>query len=102
MIGTIVLNLINLNLATIVNKVARLFLHKIKFKLVRYSFRVFYESSLKKSVEELLNILAGKIVGYPFASSQIVKTELSKVELPIFYKGLNKWLDNGEGFFETF
>ncbi|ARK21881.1 hypothetical protein [Sporosarcina ureae] len=59
-------------------------------------------SQLRSYVEELLNKLAEKIVGQPFSSSQMAKVELSKVDPPIFYKELNEWLDNGQGFFETF
>ncbi|GCD12767.1 hypothetical protein Ctaglu_43900 [Clostridium tagluense] len=59
-------------------------------------------SQLRSYVEELLNKLAKKITGNTPASSQEAKITLSKCEPPIFYKQLNEWLDNGQGFFETF
>lgn len=59
-------------------------------------------SQLRSYVEELLNKLAEKITGTPYTSSQMAKIALSNTNPPIFYKGLNEWLDNGQGFFETF
>lgn len=59
-------------------------------------------SQLRSYVEELLNKLAEKITGNIPNSSQEAKTALSKSTPPIFYKELNEWLDNGQGYFETF
>ncbi|QCJ40830.1 hypothetical protein FAY30_02295 [Bacillus sp. S3] len=53
-------------------------------------------------MEELLNKIAEKITGNTFTSSQNAKIALSKCNPPIFYKQLNEWLDNGQGYFETF
>lgn len=59
-------------------------------------------SQLRSYVEELLNKLAEKITGITPDSSQAAKIALSKSTPPIFYKELNEWLDNGQGYFETF
>lgn len=59
-------------------------------------------SQLRSYVEELLNKLAEKITGTAPVSSQDAKITLAKCNPPIFYKQLNEWLDNGQGFFETF
>lgn len=59
-------------------------------------------SQLRSYVEELLNKLSEKITGTAPASSQDAKIALAKCNPPIFYKQLNEWLDNGQGFFETF
>lgn len=59
-------------------------------------------SQLRSYVEELLNRLAEKITGNTPNSSQDAKIALSKSTPPIFYKELNEWLDNGQGYFETF
>lgn len=59
-------------------------------------------SQLRSYTEELMNKIAEKITGTTFDSSQAAKIALSKVTPPIFYKGLNEWLDNGQGYFETF
>lgn len=59
-------------------------------------------SQLRSYVEELLNKLAEKITGNSPVNSQDAKITLSKCDPPIFYKPLNEWLDNGQGFFETF
>lgn len=59
-------------------------------------------SQLRSYVEELLNKIAERITGNTYTSSQEAKTSLSKCNPPIFYKELNEWLDNGQGFFETF
>lgn len=59
-------------------------------------------SQLRSYVEELLNKIAEKITGNTFADSHNAKIALSKSNPPIFFKELNEWLDNGQGFFETF
>ncbi len=59
-------------------------------------------SQLRSYVEELLNIIAESITGITFNSSHYAKISLSKCSPPIFYKQLNEWLDNGQGYFETF
>lgn len=59
-------------------------------------------SQLRSYVEELLNKLAKEITGNIPLSSHEAKITLSKCNPPIFYKQLNEWLDNGQGFFETF
>lgn len=59
-------------------------------------------SQLRSYVEDLLNKIAEKITGNTFESSQAAKVALSKTSPPIFYKELNEWLDNGQGYFETF
>jgi hypothetical protein len=59
-------------------------------------------SQLRSYVEELMNKLAEKITGKIFNDSHSARIELSKSNPPIFYKQLNEWLDNGQGFYETF
>lgn len=59
-------------------------------------------SQLRSYVEELFNALAKKITGISFSDSHSARTALSQCNPPVFYKGLNEWLDNGQGFFETF
>lgn len=59
-------------------------------------------SQLRSYVEELLNKLAEKITGTAYSDSQQARIALSQSTPPIFYKGLNEWLDNGQGYFETF
>lgn len=59
-------------------------------------------SQLRSYTEELMNKIAEKITGNTFTNSHDAKIELSKSNPPIFYKGLNEWLDNGQGYFETF
>lgn len=59
-------------------------------------------SQLRSYTEELMNKIAEKITGATFDSSQAAKIALSKTTPPIFYKELNEWLDNGQGYFETF
>lgn len=59
-------------------------------------------SQLRSYVEELLNKLAKKITQITPTTSQEAKIALAKCNPPIFYKQLNEWLDNGQGFFETF
>lgn len=59
-------------------------------------------SQLRSYVEELLNKIAEKIFNDSFNTSHDAKVALSKCDPPIFYKDLNEWLDNGQGFFETF
>lgn len=57
---------------------------------------------LRSYVEELLNRLAENITDISPENSQAAKVALAKCDPPIFYKQLNEWLDNGQGFFETF
>lgn len=59
-------------------------------------------SQLRSYVEELLNRVAENIAGDTFSDSHAAKISLSKCNPPIFYRQLNEWLDNGQGFFETF
>jgi hypothetical protein len=59
-------------------------------------------SQLRSYVEELLNNIAEKVTGNTFTDSQQAKIALAKNNPPIFYRQLNEWLDNGQGFFETF
>lgn len=59
-------------------------------------------SQLRSYVEELLNKLSEKVTGTIPQSSQAAKVALVGCNPPIFYRELNEWLDNGQGFFETF
>ncbi|RAK47822.1 hypothetical protein BHX94_12125 (plasmid) [Macrococcoides bohemicum] len=59
-------------------------------------------AQLRTYVEELLNKIAENITGKSFSESHEAKIALSKTQPPIFYKELNEWLDNGQGYFETF
>lgn len=59
-------------------------------------------SQLRSYVEELLNKIAEKVTGHTFTDSHQARIALSKCNPPIFYKQLNEWKDNGQGFFETF
>lgn len=57
---------------------------------------------LRSYVEELLNKIAEKVTGQAFTDSHRARIALSKSNPPIFYKQLNEWKDNGQGYFETF
>ncbi|MGD6779964.1 hypothetical protein ACQCT3_11800 [Sutcliffiella horikoshii] len=59
-------------------------------------------SQLRSYVEDLLNKIAENITGSTFTSSHSAKIALSKCNPPIFYRNLNEWLDDGQGYFETF
>ena len=59
-------------------------------------------AQLRSYVEELLNRIAEKVTGISFASSQDAKIALSQANPPLFYRQLNEWLDNGQGYYETF
>lgn len=57
---------------------------------------------LRAYVEDLFTKLANKITGQTFNDSHSARVALSQCNPPIFHKNLNEWLDNGQGFFETF
>lgn len=57
---------------------------------------------LRSYVEELLNKLAEKITNSTPTSSHQAKIVLANSNPPLFYRELNEWLDDGQGYFETF
>ncbi len=59
-------------------------------------------AQLRTYVEELMKKIAENMTGKYFNESYEARIALSKTQPPIFYKKLNEWLDNGQGYFETF
>lgn len=59
-------------------------------------------SQIRTFVEELLCKLAEDITGNSFNNSNSARTALSQSTPKLFYPELNEWLNNGQGYFETF
>lgn len=59
-------------------------------------------AQLRSYVEELCLQIANKVTGSTYTDSAQARIALSQSNPPIFYKQLNEWKDNGQGFFETF
>lgn len=59
-------------------------------------------SQLRSYVEEIFNEIAERITGKTYTNSHAARADLSNCNPPIFYSGLNEWLNDGKGFFETF
>ncbi|MGG0788275.1 hypothetical protein ABE132_05985 [Peribacillus simplex] len=59
-------------------------------------------SQIRTFVEELLCKLAEDITGNKFSDSHSARTALSQSSPKLFYPEWNEWLNNGQGYFETF